>query len=805
MNAALRPVSGRLTNIMIRRHAETDELCTVRRPGAAPARGRASLRAALATTGAVTLTVQVLLLRELMTAWRGNEMSFGIAMTVWLVTGGIGSVGYGLVSRKLTPTRTALAGGLIALGALAPLALFAARALRGAMGLTAGEVSGFAPLVVASVVSLAPFTVVAGLMFALSTSVVHRESRGHRIAAGEVYLVEAIGAAAAGLIVSFVLLPRACPVSIALLVTLLSSCVSLWLLLSSPSVSTRGRPVRTLTVGVVLAVASVALVGPAARRLDDVSVGAQWRDVGFVSQANSIYGRIVAASIGSQKSIYESGVLAATAPDRLSAEETVHLPMLVHPAPSRVLLLGGGLGGAVGEVLKHPDVTAVDYVELDPELIPAARRAFGEAMTEGLGDPRVKVHFADARFFVKRAGGPYDVVLVGIPDPTTAQLNRFYTAEFQREVSRILADDGVLGFSVQSAENYVGAELAAFLACLRATTESVFPVVAMYPGDPCHIVASRSGSAFTRDARVLSERVADRGLDVAYVRDYYLSDRLSAERVAYFDSALRGVQSRVNTDLSPAAYYLSMVLWNRQFSGAPRVLLAAPGFATERNVFLLSLALIALLAAPSFLRRPSERSRSRVVVAAVFLVGATEMSLELTALLAFQSIYGYVYHQLALIVAAFMAGLALGGWLGTRAAARGAGAGSFVTLQLFIAAVPLALGATLMRVAALPPEGLHAWAAFFPLIVVGAALLAGLQFPLAAKLVSRERPDVGAVGGRLYGADLLGAAAGATATTIFLLPILGTLGTMRALAIVNAAVFASLALSLIPRRRGQAV
>ena len=53
-----------------------------------------------------------------------------------------------------------------------------------------------------------------------------------------------------------------------------------------------------------------------------------------------------------------------------------------------------------------------------------------------------------------------------------------------------------------------------------------------------------------------------------------------------------------------------------------------------------------------------------------------------------------------------------------------------------------------MRIAALPPEGLRAWAAFFPLIVVGAALLAGLQFPLAAKLVSRERPDVGAVGGR---------------------------------------------------------
>ena len=781
--------------------AETSELSTTPRTATRRAHGRASRFAALAATGAITLTVQVLLLRELMTAWRGNELSFGITMTVWLVTGGIGSAGYGLVSRKIAPTRTNLAAGLMTLGVLAPLALFATRALRGAMGLTAGEVSGFAPLVVASLVSLAPFTVVAGLMFALSTSVVHRESRGDRDAAGKVYLVEATGAAAAGLIVSFLLLPRVCPVSIALLVTVLSNCVALWLLISSPSASTRGRHPRMFTAGVILAVASAALLSPAAVRLDDASVGAQWRDVGFVSQANSIYGRIVAASIGSQKSIYESGVLAASAPDRLSAEETVHLPMLLHPAPSRVLLLGGGLGGAVAEILKHPDVTTVDYVELDPELIPTARRAFGKAMTEGLGDPRVEVHFADARFFIKCARTPYDVVLVGIPDPMTAQLNRFYTVEFQREVSGVLTDDGVLGFSVQSAENYIGAELAAFLACLRATTESVFPAVVVYPGDPCHIMASRSGAAFTRDARVLDRRISERGLDVAYVRDYYLSDRLSAERVAHLDSALDGVQARVNTDLSPAAYYLSMVLWNRQFSGAPRVLLAAPGLVTEKNLVLLSLALIVLLTAPSLFGRRSNHSRSRVVVAAVFVVGATEMSLELTALLAFQSIYGYVYHQLALIVAAFMAGLALGGWLGTKAVARGAAAGSFVTLQLLIAAVPLALGATLMHIAALPPEGLRAWAAFFPLIVVGAALLAGLQFPLAARLMSPERRDVGAAGGRLYGADLLGAALGATATTVFLLPILGTTGTMRALAIVNAAVFVSLALSTVQRRR----
>ncbi|HYW69283.1 MAG TPA: hypothetical protein VE960_06725, partial [bacterium] len=271
------------------------------------------------------------------------------------------------------------------------------------------------------------------------------------------------------------------------------------------------------------------------------------------------------------------------------------------------------------------------------------------------------------------------------------------------------------------------------------------------------------------------------------------------------DAALEGATARVNTDLSPTAFYLSMVLWNRQFAGAPGVLLAAPRFLTDRNALIAALALLVALSAASLRRGDARRpARLRVVVAAVAVVGATEISLELTALLAFQSIYGYVYHQLAIIVAAFMAGLAVGGWLGTRLAAGNAGTRAFAALQLLIALGPLVLGGVLARIAVLPADELDSLAALFPLIVVGSALLAGVQFPLAVKLVTSAGSDEGIVGGRLYGADLLGAAAGATVTAVFLLPVMGTLGTMRALALLNAAVFVSLLVCSapgLPRRR----
>ena len=67
----------------------------------------------------------------------------------------------------------------------------------------------------------------------------------------------------------------------------------------------------------------------------------------------------------------------------------------------------------------------------------------------------------NTRFFAKRATGPYDVVIANVPDPTTAQLNRFYTSEFFEEVGEILAKGGVIGVTVSSSENYIGGELGA--------------------------------------------------------------------------------------------------------------------------------------------------------------------------------------------------------------------------------------------------------------------------------------------------------------------------------------------------------
>ena len=79
---------------------------------------------------------------------------------------------------------------------------------------------------------------------------------------------------------------------------------------------------------------------------------------------------------GEIRSMWENGAILANAPDPAAAEEAVDYALLEHAAPRRVLLIGGGENGAVGEALQHPTIERLDYVELDPALIGMARQFF---------------------------------------------------------------------------------------------------------------------------------------------------------------------------------------------------------------------------------------------------------------------------------------------------------------------------------------------------------------------------------------------------------------------------------------------
>jgi spermidine synthase len=111
------------------------------------------------------------------------------------------------------------------------------------------------------------------------------------------------------------------------------------------------------------------------------------------------------------------GIIQLTEADEFAYHEMlVHVPLFAHPCPERVLVIGGGDGATVREVLRHGLVRAVDLCEIDAEVIRAARE-FLPGCALGLDDPRVRIQIADGVRFVGERPGCYDLILVDSSDP----------------------------------------------------------------------------------------------------------------------------------------------------------------------------------------------------------------------------------------------------------------------------------------------------------------------------------------------------------------------------------------------------
>lgn len=776
---------------------------------------------ALAVVGLTSMIGQVVLMRELVVTFYGNELVFGLILVAWLLWVAAGSAGLGRLAegRQLGPG--AFATGLALAALFLPAQIALTRAIRVLLDVTPGALVSFGSMAWSILIILAPLCLLLGWQFTLGSRLL-AEWGG---TVGRAYVYEGWGAAVGGALFSFLLVRFLNPFQIALGLGAVNLAVGWWLL---RRVRRRGWVSAAGLAALLLAL----LVWPLGQTLHRTSLAWQWEDALLVR--DTLYGRLTVVGRDGQRVFFQNGLLMFETQSTFP-EEVAHFPLLEHPAPRSVLLIGGGAGGDLRETLKHP-VSEVHYVELDPAVIEAARRYLPPEDGAVLDDPRVTLTHTDGRLYVKEVGRRFDVVIVDLPEPSTGQLNRFYTQEFFAEVKAILNEGGVFSFGLPSAENYLNPELRHLGGNVYQTLGSIFSQIIVLPGDHNRFIAS--DAPLTTDHTLLAERLAERSLTgyngTRWVTAPYLKYIFTTDRFPQIRRDLEGEESaKLNRDLEPICYYYDMALWLSQFYSG------LSGFFHQASLLNLWWVVVPLALAVVVFRW----KRGGAVPAVIALTGFAEMSLEMVVLLAFQALHGYVYHEVSLIVAAFMVGAALGGGVMNRLIAtmqghdadltpwppslsrkgekpspsrrgEGPGEGSSTAsgqptpeewargpLRVLIAAqglamlYALALPSALLKAADLPLPNLS-----FPLITLVAGFLGGMDFPLAAELtrgsvLSSRRPElvegskgsVGRVAGLIYGADLVGACLGAFLASALLIPVLGIPQTCYAVALLSLA------------------
>ncbi|MBI4756201.1 MAG: polyamine aminopropyltransferase [Betaproteobacteria bacterium] len=130
-------------------------------------------------------------------------------------------------------------------------------------------------------------------------------------------------------------------------------------------------------------------------------------------------------------------------------EPMVHVPAIAHPEPRSALVVGGGDGGAVEELLKHGTIARVVMAELDQAVIEVSRRWLGAIHGNAFSDPRLDVRVGDGRAFIDSGAERFDLIVLDLTDPF-GPAQALYTAEFYAACRRALNPGGVLSLHLES-------------------------------------------------------------------------------------------------------------------------------------------------------------------------------------------------------------------------------------------------------------------------------------------------------------------------------------------------------------------
>ncbi|MGE5257908.1 MAG: hypothetical protein ACM3KE_14615, partial [Hyphomicrobiales bacterium] len=629
--------------------------------------------AVVLATGIASVVTQLVLIREFLSQFQGNEIVIALILFSWLILGGLGT----LLARPAAGTRLATWQSLAALSLLLALlsiaTLLGARLLRDVLFIRGASV-GFYPTFFYIFSVTAPYALLIGFLLPVSLFVLRSQRPDYP--GTLVYIWDNLGDISGGALFSF---------GLVFLLSPLQAIVAAHLPLMAALLRLH-PPGRRPTPARILAAAGVLLVMAGGLIAERITVAPAQGELAYYRETR--YGRITVVRQQELLTLFQDGTPTLSSQDEAEAEEAVHYALAQVEDPRRILLISA-FAGVMEELEKYP-LQSIDYVELDPDL---TELLFRYNLLKRI--PGLHVVHADGRAFLATASSPYDGILVNIADPQTFQSNRFFTDRFFSLAAGHLSDQGVLSFSMPGYENYLAEPQRRKLSSLYHTAKAYFPHVLMLPGQRVFFICSRRPLQ-TDMAAVL----AAKGVPTLYISAYY-DGNVTPERISRLLSRMDPPAPQ-NAELAPYLMRTVFSEWFAKFDTSP----------------LWFMAVTAGLLGLYFLR-------TNRVEFVLFTTGWMTMGSEILVIFAFQIFFGYIYFQIRIIVTVFLAGLLPGALWGRRLAHRArsvlilADAGLIGLLAVTFAAVHL---------------GDRLPGAFYLVLGFGISLACGLQFPAALRL-----------------------------------------------------------------------
>jgi spermidine synthase len=575
--------------------------------------------------GFFCLGFQIIIVREFSAVFWGNELNFGLILGFWLLWEGLGA----LIAERIHFSEDKIYSFYLITILFFSFSLILLRLNRFLIHKLPGEIPPFHWIIFFSALLTLMVSFLLGVLFVMNVKLLNERL-------GITYILESLGSSFGSIFVYFFIVPYTSNWIGTTIVGLIGILILLLIF----------RPNLKLFSLSFLLVFILIIFGFFA---DNFFAKRYWSPLEIVISKDSKFGKISVVDEKGELSVYENSMLSFSSHEREGGEESVHFPFLLTKSPIEILIIGGGFGGALREAIKYKDVK-IDYLELDPEII---------RISEGFKDfkgffeeERIRFHWGDARSFLQRERKKWDCIIMSLPEPINAQINRLYTKEFYSLVKERLKNGGIFSFKVLSSAEYINLDLQKVLSIHFDTLKSVFPYVNYIPGGTCIFLASKE--PFEISVELILQKKEELGIETSFINERYLMMRMSPIRYTLLESALK-TEQRINSDFNPSLYLFQLNYLSGYHGKIEKkffnFLISVPTF------WLIELPLI-IFAVFVIFKFVAGKGRSYMLP--VFGIGFTTLSMEILIVLAYQVFYGYFYGRIALLLFSFMVGLTIG-------------------------------------------------------------------------------------------------------------------------------------------------
>jgi spermidine synthase len=412
--------------------------------------------AALGASGFASLTLQVVWTRLLVQILGPTTYAFSTVVSIFIIGIAIGAAGAARIASRLKHPGIGLACSLLI---SAGLALAAAASVDWALlrigdivsnpDFRFGDVLQREVLMVSAM--LLPMTIAFGTAFPFAVAMAGGDDDHVTEHIGLIYAVNTIGAILGSLLAGFLLVPAAGLFNTIRLVAAVSAITAIAILLNTAR--TRGRMVGFGLAGaLVIAIAFAPQWDPSLLSSGVYKYAAAMRGPSLATALTA--GELLSYSEGATATVavrrltgtlslaIDGKVDASNAGDMLTQRLLAHMPLLLHPDPKNVAILGLGSGVTLGSALQHP-ISAATVIEISPEVVEASR-FFETENHKALADPRTRVIVGDGRTHLMLADQRYDVIVSEPSNPWMAGIASLFTQEFFAGARSRLAPGGVL-------------------------------------------------------------------------------------------------------------------------------------------------------------------------------------------------------------------------------------------------------------------------------------------------------------------------------------------------------------------------